>query len=481
MGRMDELWQFAGGPGLAPETDARTVKARVNAALDADPAERSIHMKQKLRCGLAVAALVAAVTTSALAVGTNWDVLSVFFRGDTAPAQDYVDNTPRTVSDENYTLTVESAVTDEKHIYLVASVTALSDEAKAFLHDEFFVDMDTWWVRSAETAAYLQENPQAVHIPVPRIDGFGGGELPSSQEDTRRFNLYGSFKNGVPTSILFRLHYMDESAVLELPVSPAPCVTVELGVSGLGVLEVGCLDLEPDPLTIQQVTLTPFSCAVETSPESTLSAIPNLRFRMADGSIRTQAQMMTPTDSAAGRSIGQTNNVFNYRFYEVQELDAITSIIAFDMEYPLDGSAPKAVAHDAALDPFTVPLTDQLRTSLGEGGGIPIPVRALAEGLGGTCEWDSATGAVTCTFRGVSVVLTPGSKTVTVDGQARELREAPQARYVDGTWVTVAPWYVFEKAWGLNGFVTYTQGDPLEFPDGHSEVPLDYHDWYVIP
>ncbi len=87
MGRMDELWQAAGGPGLAPETNARAVKARVNAALDADPAERSIHMKQKLRCGLAVAALVAAVTTSALAVGANWDILSVFFQGDTAPAQ----------------------------------------------------------------------------------------------------------------------------------------------------------------------------------------------------------------------------------------------------------------------------------------------------------------------------------------------------------------------------------------------------------
>ncbi len=115
------------------------------------------------------------------------------------------------------------------------------------------------------------------------------------------------------------------------------------------------------------------------------------------------------------------------------------------------------------------------------GGGIPIPVRALTEGLGGTCEWDSATGAVTCTYRGVSVVLTPGSKTVTVDGEARELKEAPQVRYVDETWVTVAPWEVFEQAWHIDGLVTCILGEPIDFPDGHSEGPVDWQDWYIVP
>ncbi len=120
-------------------------------------------------------------------------------------------------------------------------------------------------------------------------------------------------------------------------------------------------------------------------------------------------------------------------------------------------------------------MNDQLRARFREGGGIPVPVRALTEGLGGTCEWDSATGAVACTVRGVRVVLTPGSKTVTVDGEAQELTEAPQARYVDGTWVTVAPWDVFEKAWHIDGLITNTHGEPVKFPDGHQFRSQPYH------
>ncbi len=503
MKRMDGLWAELGGPGAPPEADGSAVKNRVNAALNADPGERKVYMKQKLRMALVLAAAIAAVTGSTLAASGNWNVLHAFFKGDVSPAQAYVDETARTVSDENYTMTVESAVSDESHIYLVVSVTALSDEAKAFLPDKFFMDMDTWWVRSAEVDAYLQENPGAAHLPseVPSISGLGGGELDRAPENTRRFDLYGSFQNGTPASILFRLSYMDKDAVVELPVSPAPSVTVEVNGSGMSRLDMDCP--EPKPLTIRRVTLTLFTCAVETAPECTLNIKPNLQFRMADGAVRTQAQMMKPTDGTSAEAGKTANNVFNYRFKEVQDLKNIVSVIAFDVEYPLDGSRPFPIEHDPALDPFLIPMTDQLRESLTDKGGFPIPVRALTEGLGGACDWDAATGSVTCTYRGVTVVLTPGSNTATVRGQDQSLippgysvknvgerieeyREAPQARYITddgsgGHWVVVAPFYIFQKAWNIDSFVTRTYGDKIDNGDGSYDLPTDYHDWYVIP
>jgi len=482
--------------------DLSAIKGRVNAALNADPGERKVYMRQKLRMTLVLAAAIAAVTGSALAAGGSWNVLHAFFKGDTSPAQAYVDETARTVSDGNYTLTVESAVSDESRIYLVVSVTALSEEAKAFLPDKFFVDMDTWWVRSAEAEDYLQENPGAAHLPgdMPSISGFGGGELVSTQEDTRRFDLYGGFQNGTPSSLLFRLSYMDEDAVIEIPVSPAPSVTVEVNGSGMGRLAID--SLEAKPLTIRRVTLTPFTCAVETDAECLLTAEPNLCFRMADGTVRTQAQMMTPTDGTSAKSGGTVNNVLNYRFHQVQDLKNITSIIAFDVEYPLDGSKPRAVEHDEALDPFLIPMTDQLRESLTDKGGIPVPVRALTEGLGGTCEWDAATGEISCTYRGVTVVLTPGSANVSIQGKDESRRmstsagsavdwvkkngEAPQARYITddgsgGHWVVVAHWYIFREAWDIDGFVTRSHGERLDNGDGSYDISTIYHDWYVIP
>lgn len=40
MARLNELWRSVDGPGVPPTLDVKRVKARVNAALDADQAER---------------------------------------------------------------------------------------------------------------------------------------------------------------------------------------------------------------------------------------------------------------------------------------------------------------------------------------------------------------------------------------------------------------------------------------------------------
>lgn len=461
MARLDELWRGVDGPGLPPGLDVKRVKARVNAALDADQAERKIYMKQKLSMALIVAAMAAALTGSAFAATANWTGLSDWFKGDTAPGQIYIQDTVQSVSDGNYTLTVEGVAADENSAYFTITITALSDEAKAFIQDDHFNSIDML----------------GTHIYSDTSDGTGaeswestGGcsyrELDAPDKYSRRFAVTVDQASSSSANSVLRVRcgYMEEGKRVEIPLTPAPSMTVKIGASGAGALGITSGSPAENPsLTIEEVTLTPFTLHVRARSEAGVK--PNLRFRMADGSVLTQSQLMTSTSSSFDWA--SSRSLYHYRFLEIQDLENISSIIVFDTEYPLDGSAPTPVEHDPALDPFTVTRMEPLE----EGTGYAVPVRELTEKLGGVCAWDPATGDVTCTYRGVSIVLHAGRDTVLVDGEPVDTRCAPAEQ--DG--VLAADWYVFKDAWGIDGGVlreNIRQG---------GDVETVWHDWYIIP
>ncbi len=476
MDRMNELWRDVGGPGTAPGVSVRAVKARVNAALDADPGERKVYMKQKLRLALAAAAAVAALTGSALAASEHWDMLSAFFNGDTSPAQGYVNHTTYSVSDKNYTFTVESSVSDESVLYVVATVKALNEESKTALFDPWFQQMGTFefyipaWDQHREDLKKQGEKTSRITA----YGGFGGGPMELESEDTRKFRLTANLF-GEPDCVELWLGQMGREHSMTIPITPAPTYTLELGATGEAVSFGQAL---PGTLTIRKLYLSPFTLRLEITEHSGGDLRPNLLFRMADGSVRTQSQLMEFRASWITREVADEKDrdyVQMYHFYEIQPLEDIASVIVFDMEYPLDGSAPFPVEHDPALDPFTVrkmePLTD--------GSGYPIPVRELTERLGGVCHWEPSTGDVTCTYRDVSIILHPGVDTATVNGTPVTMWGAPAVQ--DGS--LAASWGVFRDAWSLDGFVTYTLGEEVPIPgeDGATEILTHYHDWYIIP
>lgn len=476
MKRIDELWRDVGGPGKAPGISVRAVKDRVNATLDADPKERKVYMKQKLRFALVAAALAAAVTGSALAASENWDMLSLFFKGDTSPAQEYVNNTVYSVHDENFTFTVESSVSDESVLYVIATVTALNEEAKEALFDPHFQQLGTFefyipaW--DQQWKAMKQAGGEAPEITA--YGGFGGGEIKIQSEDTRKFQLHANLF-GEPDEVELWLGQMGREYSMTIPICPAPTRVIELNVSGTGIHDS---DATPGPLFIRRVSLSPFSFQMETTGSSTLAIIPRFLFRMADGSIRTQAQIMEFREGWAAKmrsGTGSADYVQIYRFHEVQNLDEIVSILIFDMEYPLDGSQPFPVEHDPSLDPFFV----RKMTPLSEDHGYPVPVRELTEKLGGICHWDPATGDVTCVYRDTSIVLRPGVDVAVVNGEPVTMWDAPAVQ--GGS--LAASWGVFRDAWSLDGFVTYTRGERLPDPDdpGSFITPTFYHDWYITP
>jgi len=492
MDRMDKLWREVGLPGPRPKVEASAIAARVSQTLDADPRERRSHMRQKLRYAILAAALAASLTGTALAAEAHLNLLPTFFRGDTAPAQEYVDATPRSASDENYTLTVDSSVSDETSACLLVTVKALNEEARDFLFSDGFDGIDTFDIIAVNNVVSEALGP------VPWSAGFTYHPHIKT-EDSVTYAIRTSFV-ATTTALRVRLGHMEKGLFAEVPLSPTPTVKLDINATGQGVAWLG--DGEADQLTVLQVRLSPLTCQIDVLTSHGDWTHPRLLFRMADGTIHTQSQLMNW--ESCHRTDEETRAyTFDYSFYEVMELSQLQSVILFDTEYPLDGSTPRAVAHDAALDPLLIPMTDQLRARLTDRGAFPIPVRALTERLGGTCQWDSATGAVTCTYRGVSVTLTPGSRAASIRGQREdlvipgytvrsaeeglgELKEVPQARYITddgsgGRWVTVAPWYLFEKAWGLQGFVTCTPGETIQNPDGSTQSLPNYHDWYVIP
>ena len=75
MSSMERLWKDMELNGPCPEINPADIRRRVNTALNADPSERSIYMRQKIRIAAVMAAAVIALTGTALAVGTNWDAL----------------------------------------------------------------------------------------------------------------------------------------------------------------------------------------------------------------------------------------------------------------------------------------------------------------------------------------------------------------------------------------------------------------------
>ena len=136
----------------------------------------------------------------------------------------------------------------------------------------------------------------------------------------------------------------------------------------------------------------------------------------------------------------------------------------------MDGSKPTPVEHDDSLDLVTVKRMEKLD----EESGYSIAVRELTERLGGICEWDPATGDVTCTYRGVPIVLHAGKGTALVDGKPIDLRRVPMEQ--EG--VLAADWDVFKDAWGLCGFV---QREDIWNENDPTDMTIIWGDWYIIP
>lgn len=477
--------KMMGQLGLDPETKAALLERLTQA--QTDKAEQPARKHKAALPGrvLLAACLAVALAVTAWAAVTNLDALHAYFRGDVSHVQDYVEHAVGTVRDDNYAFTVDSVIADERSAYLVVTAQALNDETRNFLLSDDFPSVETFDFKRLDAAAGEDSRP-SMHA--------GSGEL-SRTEDSVTYAI--SLSYGVPMETLWvRLGYMEEDLGVEVPLTPVPSVVVEPHITGIGTPQDDDVHT-PMPFTVDRVILSPLNCTVETSHHAVTygcMTVPRLMLRMADGRVLTQAQLLVGTGGGLvefekgdwqtdPETVSYAGYIFHYRFTQVQDLSEIKSLILFDMEYPLDGSAPVPAQLPDGLEPFELPAIDQVA----EGKGALVPLRALTQALGGTCQEDRESGEMLCTYRDTTLILRPGSTDVTIlspegeqvlphghtvsalEGRLKEYQEPPE--WVDGD-LAVRADLLFDL-WGLDS-VCYIARDDLG-------IALAQTHWLIIP
>lgn len=444
-----ELW-WDTVPTKAPcpqPLDPEDMVRRVNVALDGLPSERRPQMRKKTRFAAVLIAATAALVGTTLAVTYHFDVLNAFFQGDTAPAQALVDREIRSVSDENYTLTVESSVADGQSALLLVRVDALTEEAKTFLFSDDFNSMDTWSVHPVDVPERLGETSGVTGMSYKEL-----GELRTDTSATWRFDVD---LNGA-AALRVRLGHMEEGAALEFNLTPAESVTVDIGATGPGAPTL--YNAQGGDLTIASVTLSPLTCQVEAAmADPDREADPLFFFLMEDGTLLTSGQSLT---SVSSHCIQDKAWSFHYRFQSVMDLSQLAAVVFDGMAYPVKGGEPYPVEVDPRLYPLRLPLMAPLI----EGGGYSLPVKALCEGLGASYDWNEETQTASCTYRDTTIVLTVGSPSTLVNGEPVDLGEP--AALQDG--VLAASWRL-APLWGLDTAASF------------DEDKTDRICWVVIP
>ncbi len=452
---MRELWDDVtplGGPCPAPRPGE--VARLVNEALDADPSERRRHMRQKMRTAALLAAALLVLTGSVFAAARNWTVLDAFFGGSSEEGEALMNDQTYSVSDDNYTLTVTSSLADEAAAYLTVTVTAKTPEAAEALMSDDFENMDTWEVEVPHT----EENTVAGVI----LASLSTGEEEALRTETSRTWHMELRLGSTPETVSIRLGAMEKDLWLEVPLTLAESVTVAVNAPGTGA---GAYDnAAGGPVTLRTVTLSPLGLTLDYTYSEEARAVP--AFLGTDGTLYTWSQLVSDlAKGGSSRPEGEVTAVSaKYAFRSVQDLSALEAVVFEGTAYPLDGGAPYAVDVSGLPVPFHLPLVDRIA----EGYGFAVPVRALSEGLGGTCTWDNDSRSAAVTFRGVTIVLTEGETTALVDGEAVEMYYAPVIR--NGR-MSADPG-VFCDSWLLELYAVTVDGS-VELADGSA--------WVVVP
>ena len=240
-------------------------------------------MGQKIRFAAVFAAVTVLLAGAALGVAAHWDVLNAFFQGDTSPAEELVDREVRTVSDKDYTLTVESSVSDGETAYLVARVEARNEAAVAVLHTEDFFNMDTFVVCPVadpsdpvpeDHFSIYQSDDNSIHTRMSlemHLEEIGE----AATETSRTWRILAALE---PEDhyLKVRLACMDPDLIVTVPLSPAESVTVEIGATGQGAPRL--YNLEGGTVRMDAMTLSPFGCRAEIwreSPEAEVEHLPH--------------------------------------------------------------------------------------------------------------------------------------------------------------------------------------------------------------
>lgn len=328
--RLQTLWdQVTPEGGPCPQPSPWAVRQRVDIALDKD--RRTFHLGRKLKlAALCAAALVlltgaAAVTEMVLAPPT-YNVLSAFFRGDTAPWEDLMDFQPVSVSDDDYTLTVTSTVADKSTLFYTFTVEAHSDEAWEALQkqmSESFYDLFSFRSHGSLST---------------------GGEV---DPEKRTYYVDVCTERGWGSAAAVRLNLMEEGKWLSFSYRPVADLKLTISAEGQGSGGWAYPGLT-GPVTLKRLTLSPLTIEAEYTTEQT-ELFPVLYFLWEDGTYSQVQSLRGGTGHGSGHgTVGEAYDyTSSYSFDSVQDLSQLEAVVFEGMAYPLDKGEPYQVDLDA--------------------------------------------------------------------------------------------------------------------------------------
>lgn len=403
---------------LPPQAEQRILQAL--------EAQTQQPKKRNWRVGAALAAAAVLMTGSAFAVAYRWGVLEVFFHGDTSQVEPYVQTAVGSAENQDYRLTVDSAVCDSQTLYAVITVEGLNDQAVEDLKINKVIAESHREVWGQEMMDSLMDNGSAgpetfwaafVDSGV-STSGIQYQSLPAPSDTSRSWQVKISRMDADHQmdsgSILFWLGFMGKEYAVAIPTDTA-METIQLSIDR---------DVQPQypdgpTVFVQSLELSPVSLSyVGTYWDAQRDADnpPLVFFRMKDGQITTQMQLGYHWNGAG--KINESDRLYQVRYQTDTpvDLDQVASIILGDMEFPLDGSDPFPADVPENLYPFT--CTEIIP---GENHFFRFPVEELCQKLGADYRWDASTQTATATYRGVTLTMTVGESCFQVNGETIEL------------------------------------------------------------
>ena len=369
--------------------------------------------KRNWRIGAALAAAAVLMTGSAFAVAYRSGVLEAFFHGDTSQVEPYVQTAVDSAENQDYRLTVDSAVCDSQTLYTVITVEGLNNQAVEDLKSNKVIAESHREVWGQEMMDSLMANGSAgpdtfwaafVDSGV-STSGIQYQSLPAPSDTSRswrvKISLIDADRQIGTGPILFWLGFMGKEYAVEIPTNTA-METVQLSIDR---------DVQPE----YPGGPTVFVQSLELSPVNLSYVGTYWDAQRKDGQILTRTQLgYTFLEHATRINLDDMLFQVQYQTDTPVDLDQVASIILGDMEFPLDGSDPFPVNVPEDLCPFFYAETLAEETD-----GIPffrIQVEELCQKLGADYQWDESTQNADITYCGVTLHLTVGQSQYEVNG-----------------------------------------------------------------
>lgn len=344
--RLQLLWdQVSPEAGPCPQPSQKAVRRRVDAALDQKA--RAFHPWRAVKLAAVCAAALLLLTGTAVAAGvlplSEHNVLRAFFgRGENAPGSDGLVNAqPISVSDENYTLTVTSSLSDGSMFYFAVLLQGKTPQAAACLQDlDVSSSPFSLWAAPLDGAGNMARWKRCYM----NCDYWDYDPASS----VWKINMKAHNTIGADCMLSLRFTEMADDLRLTFPMHAAPTIVLEIGREGPGQDPDAFEDSITGSVTLDRITLSPLSLRAEFTSFDDSPPIPLLHFLWKDGSVST-AQRLGIWGGASGSrkaggpwEMGQT-----WTFRSIQDLSRMEAVVFGGLAYPLDGGEPYAVDVDA--------------------------------------------------------------------------------------------------------------------------------------